>query len=177
MQLRYGDGFRSLHCTACKKMSRATHWSCPHAAQWHKCAVCRTDPEEHRTIRHTNRKMPSCDQAVVRLLPADRPGPTIKRQRVSRAVACAVHRKRIIQSANFVPFQIDPDKCPRLAAKFPRLLSALTADHVQESSHVIAEPSSLPCGTVLLPHSGSSVRLMRDMGDTLSMGATTGLVE
>ena len=191
MVLWYDDGFRILHCTTCKKMSRATHWSCPHAAQWHKCPICRDDPEEHRTTRQLSRLKPA-GETVQGLLPSNRPGPEVKRQKVSRAAALLVHRKRIIQSANFNQFKIDMAKCPRLAAKFPHLYSQpfsncgdgpSSSGHVQqpteapsESSHV--QISSTATGAACVNAGGSGpVRTMIEMGDALSIRASTGVPE
>ena len=101
MQLWYsgsGGDFRSIHCIRCKHMSRATHWQCDHGIQWHKCLMHRDDPLEHRTTRVPN-QVNAIPAKPVQLLPAQRPGPEPKKQKLSRAAASAANRKRIIQSA------------------------------------------------------------------------------
>ena len=128
MQLWYGDGFRNINCSRCRKMSRSTHWHCCHGIQWHKCLIHREDPVEHRTIRKLGKFAGSSINAMP-LLPSTRPGPAIKRQRVSNSAE--FKRKSIIQSANPALYSTDLSKCPRLAAKFPHLYSALQSDECE----------------------------------------------
>ena len=121
MQLWYDDGYRSIHCQTCKKMSRSTHWKCHHGIQWHKCLEHCEDPPEHRTIRMNNGGQRVNNAVTGTLLPADRPEPQTKKQRASRVNVRSAGMKRVIQNENPTEFKIDWSKCPKLASKFPHL--------------------------------------------------------
>ena len=144
MQLWYDDGYRSLRCCGCKKMSRSTHWKCFHGIQWHQCIVHRDDPEEHFTTRKNAGVL---SQPALKQLSADRAEPISKKQRVQRANNQPANRKRIIQSLNPSQFHIDWTKCPRLAIKFPHLqpgasVSETTAP-VQDSEGLVPDTASV----------------------------------
>ena len=189
MQLWYDDGYRNIHCCKCEVMSRSTHWHCSHDLLWYKCAIHRTDPTEHKTTRTFN-KGGKRSQEDGRLLPSERPGHILKKQRVHRYANAK--RKRIIQSAHPNTFSVDWTKCPKLSIKFPQLYRASMLcegesqeDHClysasQDSASgattqtvdvqprpkvpglgVVTAPSD-PCGTVLPSKPDGSVRLVGD---------------
>ena len=95
MQLWTDEGFRNVWCRGCQKQSRAQTWWCLHEKPWRECSIHRIDPDEHRT----NKAAPKAKgQAVVRMLPYDRPEPAEKKARTARM--SEAKRKLIVQSAH-----------------------------------------------------------------------------
>ena len=57
MQLRTGEGFRAIHCKACRLQERCLRNECQCNKVWHHCAEHRVDPATHRS-RKAPKKTP-----------------------------------------------------------------------------------------------------------------------
>ena len=197
MQLWYDDGYRSIHCTKCKHMSRSTHWQCHHGIRWHQCIEHRQDPSEHQTNRRKNGQPEDIARGQLdhgTLLSADRPEPKTKKPRVNRIAIRFMGQKRIVQSENPQRVNLDWSKCPRLAAKFPHLhnyadvqteeceehtepITSESVGRVSERQTVPSTAITQPCAGSGTPSVVSAVQVTRrkfrypDRGAALSSGS------
>ena len=137
MQLNTSEGYRNLQCTACHKQSRCKFWTCAHGIPWHECDVHRQDPSQHLTTRGVKRVDKPAASSLL-LLPSSRAGPVVKLRKVPlQSVARGIKRIhsgddiRLVEGGGL--YSLNPEQCPRLAAKFARS-SRFVQPHIVSAS-------------------------------------------
>lgn len=118
LRLWYKNTFRTIHCTGCKKHSRAKFWMCSCGSRWHDCPIHRVDPD----IEYNYRAAPisACKeqpmQSSASSVPecADRKPKQRHNSILHGDIAMGMTRHHYINEV-----QLNAGKCPKLDAKCP----------------------------------------------------------
>ena len=174
MQLWTKEGNRNVWCQKCKAQSRCNLWICCHDIPWAECSIHRLDPDQHRTIRTSQKIMGTATS--MKLLPFQRPEPEPRRAKHARLINSlgSTHkRKSVVQSSHPAFYSTDLSKCPKLRARLAR--------NEQACTELMSSPPQMGESVLPPPHSTHGPSLPGparvDEDDLLATGASCSVAE